>query len=336
MSSGRQRGAGWLSLVVFTTLAFLAGIDSGTTQTGLPNETDVSTNTPPPPQMTSPVAYFRELLVMSDEELVDAMQSRPPVVRRKLYAKIAEYKSIPADQRELRLRATELRFYLMPLLSAPATNRAAQLAMVPAEHRELIRSRLQQWDILPPQIKEEFLENEAAVRLFSRLLPQTPANADELVAGLNAEQRKKFGQEIARWQALSPQQQQQLIARFRGFFELTPGEKSRALRSLSVEDRSAMEKTLQTFDELPAAKREYCVQAFQRFAAMTPKERAQFLRNAEHWARMTPAERQEWRQLVTQLSRMAPLPQGVEPLLPPLLAPLPIGAGGAPPTAQTD
>ena len=50
------------------------------------------------------------------------------------------------DERELRLRATELRWYLTPLLRTPAAERAGRLALVPEDLRELVNSRVEQWD----------------------------------------------------------------------------------------------------------------------------------------------------------------------------------------------
>ena len=58
------------------------------------------------------------------------------------------------DARELRLRATELRWYLTPLLRTPAAERAGRLALVPEDLRELVNSRVEQWDVLPPPLKK--------------------------------------------------------------------------------------------------------------------------------------------------------------------------------------
>ncbi|MCX6895643.1 MAG: hypothetical protein NTZ16_09140, partial [Verrucomicrobia bacterium] len=85
---------------------------------------------PPMPGAQSPVDIFRKLLAQSPAEQKQFLADRSPETQRRILAKLREYESLKPDQRELRLRATELRWYLLPLLNAPATNRAMQLAAV--------------------------------------------------------------------------------------------------------------------------------------------------------------------------------------------------------------
>jgi hypothetical protein len=285
--------------------------------------------TPPPlPTRSSPVAFFRRLLTLTAIERDAELANRPAELQARIAAKLEEYENLAPEERELRLRATELRYYLLPLLRGATTNRAAQLALIPAEHRGLIEDRLLQWDLLPPPLREELLANEAAVRFFTRIHPATPPEPAELLGGVPAEQRPQLQADLERWQALSPEQQETILRRFHTFFELTPAEQAQTLNTLSDEERRAMERTLKDFDRLPATQRVQCMAAFEQFAGLSAAERAQFLRNAERWRNMSPSERQQWRDLVRQLSEMPPLPPGVEPILPHALPPLPPGAGG--------
>src|ERR1041385_1073152 len=84
----------------------------------------------------SPVAAFRDLLNMDAAERTKALADRSEETRRRILAKIREYQSLRDDERELRLRVTELGYYLRPLMRTPATNRVAQLASIPADCRE--------------------------------------------------------------------------------------------------------------------------------------------------------------------------------------------------------
>ena len=68
---------------------------------------------------------------MNAAERKQALTNRSPEGQKLILAKVREYESLPPDERELRLRVTELRWYLLPLMTAPATNRPAQLAMIP-------------------------------------------------------------------------------------------------------------------------------------------------------------------------------------------------------------
>ena len=53
---------------------------------------------------------------MTPDERENFLTNRPPEIRKRILAKVGEYEALDPDERELRLRATELRWYLMPLL----------------------------------------------------------------------------------------------------------------------------------------------------------------------------------------------------------------------------
>jgi hypothetical protein len=251
-----------------------------------------STNLLPPiPTAQSPVAFFRQLLLMSPAERNQTLTNRSPEVRARILTKVREYQTLGADERELRLRATELRWYLTPLMHTPSENRPDALESVPAELRDLVKSRLTQWDLLPLPLQQEFLANDKTLHYFARV-------------------------EVAATNSAAPEQQK-IAEQFNQFFELTPGEKQKMLGTLSVAERAEMEKTLQTFDQLPAQQRILCIRNYAKFTGMTGAERAEFLKNAENWSRMSPAERQAWRDLVARVPLWPPAPQPAMPPLPP-------------------
>ena len=157
---------------------------------------------------------------------------------------------------------------LMPLLREPPTDRAARLAQVPEDIRELVEDRLNQWTILPPPLQQEFLENERTLRYFTSVdvSGSPPENAG----------RGPGDDERARWNALSENQRRQITAEFNQFFELTPHEKQKVLGTLSDVERQQMEKALQSFDKLSPQQRDECVRAFAKFTGMNSTERAEF------------------------------------------------------------
>jgi len=263
------------------------------------------------PQARSPVDFFRQLLAMSPDERDKFLAIHPPEIRARIQAKIAEYEALDPDERELRLRATELRWYLMPLLRAEPTNRAALLAQVPDDLRELVQSRLNQWIILPPPLQQEFLSNEWAVTYFSHIDPTNGPPPTPEPAG----QQAPSNDEQTHWNNLSDDQRRQITTQFNQFFDLTPEEKQEALNTLSPAERAQMEKTLQSFANLSPTLRAECIRAFTEFAGMSPQDRAEFLKNAERWSQMSPKERQTWRDLVENVPEWPPLPPGL--LLPP-------------------
>ena len=156
---------------------------------------------PPAPRMHSPVDTFRELLALPQREREKILTNRPPEVRARILAKVREYQALGPDERELRLRATELRWYLTPLLRLPPAERAAQLAQVPEAMRGLVESRLTQWDVLPPPLQQEFLANDPALHYFAHV---EPTNNPSAATAKISEQ-------------------------FTAFFELTPQEKQLSL-----------------------------------------------------------------------------------------------------------
>jgi hypothetical protein len=266
------------------------------------------------PRPRSPVALFRQLLAMTPEERETFLTNRPPQIREGILAKVNEYEALDPDERELRLRATELRWYLLPLMRESPENRAARLARIPADMRELVESRLNQWIILPPPLQQEFLENEQALRYFAHL---------EVSNNMTLQRIAPPGSELARWTAMTEMQQKRIAASVDQFFALTPDEKEAALNTLSDAERRQMDKTLQSFDKLPPDQRDECIHAFAKFAGMSASEKQEFLRNAERWSQLSPADRQAWRDLVVNVPEWPPLPPGA--IAPPPAPPLPPG-----------
>ena len=267
------------------------------------------TNALTPPR--SPVDFFRQLLAMSPDEREIALTNKPPEIRERILAKVAEYEALDPDARELRLRATELSYYLTPLLRAAPADRATLLAKVPDDLRELVQSRLEQWIILPPPLQQEFLDNESAIRYF--------ATVDAASIPPPPDPRQHFwlsNDDQTRWAALPENQRRQMIAQFNQFFELTPDEKQEALNTLSDAERAQMQKTLQAFGKMPPDQRDECIRAFSKFSAMSASEKDEFLKNAARWSQMTPKERQTWRDLVANVPEWPPLPPGFMATMP--------------------
>jgi hypothetical protein len=276
---------------------------------------------PPLPHLKSPVDLFRELLAMTPAERENYLTNRPSGIRARVLAKVREYEALDPNERELRLRATELRWYLLPLLHESPTNRIARLAAIPDDLQPLVKNRLQQWDILPPPLQTEFLESERSLRYFTHVDPsQSPP-----LPPLPQDQRWGNGPrrpDLSRRDTLSEEQRQKIAVQFNQFFELTPVEKKKTLNTLSDAERQQMEKSLETFGKLPPAQRFKCIRAFTEFAGMSAQGKQDFLKNAQRWAQMPPKDRQTWRDLVTHVPEWPPLPSAlIMPPMPPAFHP---------------
>jgi hypothetical protein len=248
---------------------------------------------PPMPTALSPVSFFRQLLMMSPAERNNSLADRTPEARARILAKVREYKALDPDERELRLRATELRWYLVPLLRMAPVERTGLLARVPPELLGIVKSRLRQWDVLPPSLHAEFLANDQTLHYLTQT--QTPPATNR--------------------------QPDTIAELFSQFFVLTPREQQRLLGMLSETERLQMEKTLKSFDQLPVQQRAQCIHNYAKFAGMSGTEQAEFLKNAESWSKMSPQERQTWRDLVASVPMWPPGPSALPPPLPPNLRP---------------
>lgn len=248
----------------------------------------------------SPVAIFRELLNMDAAQRAKALADRREETRKRILAKIREYQSLKPEELELRLKVTELGYYLRPLMQTPATNRAAQLAAVPEGCRDLVRVRLEKWDGLSPVVQRKLMLNDAAIRAMTEL------NNSTNVTRLRTVMLKHT---ISNWNRLPASEREALTNNFDDFFQLKPSERQKAARFLSPAERAQVAATLQKFGNLTPNQRAQCVRSFEKLAAMSPEEQQQFFRNAERWEMMTPKEREEWRRLVETAPSLPPYPK---------------------------
>ena len=242
--------------------------------------------TPPPPVLKSPMESFRKLLAMPTAERRQFLSTRSTNVQERLIQKLREYQSLTPEERELRLKATELRWYLQPLMRTPATNRPAQLALIPETLCDIVADRVAQWDRIQAPVQQMFLTNEQAAGYLARV--NTPTNFPPLPSTIPTRQR--------------------MTERINQLFDLTPGEKEKVLSTLSDAERKQMERTWENFHNLSRDQRRQCLLSFKQFTELSPTERQYFLKNAERWSQMTPAQRQSWRELVSAAPNLPPAP----------------------------
>ncbi len=294
MSRNFFRNFALLAVVCFSTTAF-------------------SQQTPEPPPMPvakPPVEFFRQLLALSPAARAEALKNRSPESKTNMLAKIREYEAMTSDERELRLRATELRWYLLTLMPLAPTNRAPQLTAISEPMRNLVADRLVTWDRLSPAAQEAVLKGESSLQRTVNILTRKLSLPTTNTVKLSPEQAKKFEDDLARFRQLPSDEQKLIGQHFNNFFDLNPEEKTKVLRVLSDSERKEMERTLKQFANLPRDQRAKCVSAFTKLAELSPDERRQFLQNAERWQAMPAADRKAWRDLVHKLPE-PPAPPGL-------------------------
>lgn len=310
-------------LPVAVTIVMVVGVtNSLRAQPAVPSVHPVgaaSATVPPLPPLTSPVDQFRALLALSPAARESHLTSRPPAIRLRILAKLQEYDAMKPDERELRLRNTQLRWYLLYFMQMPPANRASQLAEVPEAGRPFVQAHLNDWDKLPTDEQQDILKYE---KLIENLIEQGLTNA--IVARNVIPGNFK---NLDAFLKLPLEQRQQMYDGFQRFFELSDAEKEKTLGVLPPAERLQMEAALKKFAKLPKARRAQCLNSFTEFSSMSEAEREEFIRNAERWRELSPAERQAWRELVYRLPKGPPLPPGIA--MPPPLPPMPPARHGA-------
>lgn len=258
----------------------------------------------------NPVAVFRGLLAMRTEARVAELSTKPERLRAVLTTRLRDYDALPAAEREARLLATELRYYLNPLLTSIPATRATQLAAVPENFRPLVVERLAAWDKLPAEIQREVLVDERLRQAMTR--PAVVGAFPPLPPGLHP----KVPDNLAQWQALNAQQREQLLNNFTHYFRLDERAKTRVVAALPEPKRAEAARTLDQFEHLSAEERAACLSALKKLGQMTPDQQAHFYMNAEKWKQMPELERARWRKVVVEFP---PLPPGAgpQPPLPP-------------------
>src|ERR1041384_2974448 len=73
-----------------------------TTSAAVSNANNLATSQKPP------IDYFRQLLAMTPAEREEALASKPPHHKDFLLSKVREYEALKPEERELRLRSTQL------------------------------------------------------------------------------------------------------------------------------------------------------------------------------------------------------------------------------------
>ncbi len=302
------RSAKWGVAVTIAFACFDAGSEVTNTAPTAPTASTVIHKI----QVTSPVQYFRELLAMKPADRERVLSTESAEKKQVILSKLEEYDLMSPDERELRLRMTQMRWHLVPLLKSPASERARLLSTIPAEDRPLIERRLRMWDEIPVQVQKEFLENELHLGYLLKWHGTSAAERSSMLQAFPADRREKLERELDKWNLLPEGRRKEMASRFNQFFELDEREKSKIIGTLPQVDREELNRLIKALEHIPADQRKQYLMAYDRFAEMSAEERKQFLKNAERWEAMSETERNAYRELV----RRTPPPV---PPLPPLV-----------------
>lgn len=278
-------------------VAGLAAVEAAPAIPSIPSAPTAATAPASETTLVSPVQFFRDLLAMSLAERESAIASKTPRTREALLSKIREYEALDPETRELRLRTTELRWYLKTLLPMDPAARSRMLAAMPASDQASVAYRLKQWDRLSPGWRSEILKHERTMDWLRKR---------ELESS-NEPGPREMESRLAQWQALPKEERVGMIDSFKKFFQLSESEREKTLAALPQSQRATVAPTLRKIEALPTAQRVEFVNAFRQIASMPAAQRERFVRKADQWRQMTANERQTWTDLVI---KFPPLPPG--------------------------
>ncbi len=291
-----------IASAIFLAGALLVGAFNGLAQPpALPKPPSI-------PNAAAPTEVFRKLLAMGEAERASFIAAKPEASQQILRAKVKEYLTLAPAAREARLQSLELRWYMLPLMKLPGAERARAMTALPEDKRSLVEPRLRTWDILPPPLKLEVLENESVVRFFVQA-QESGTSHEELLRTLSPAQRAQMESDFGRWTNVPPARRERMFANVDRFFgQLDPKARTKTLRKLDEPERAQMQRTLKTFEGLPEAQRQRLVDGFKKFKDLAPADRQAFLKSADQWQTMSDKDRQLWRLIINQTRRPPALP----------------------------
>lgn len=309
MKPARIGGHGWRmrfrGMLLLVTMARLVAAEPGSS--GGPKA-------PPPPipaAVRPPVQFFRELLAADPARREELLAGKSAAARELILRRIREHEALPPAEREeadFQLRLAEFRFYLLPVLQAPAADRASLLARVPVGYQSIIAERLRAWDALDEAARRSVLESDQSLRYFVRQQTADPARLANVLGAVAPTQRAEVTAQFERWRGLSEAERADRTRAFRRIFDLATDRREKVLGRVDVTDRKGVERLLGEFSQMTPEERERSLAGFEKYSRLSPQERAEFLRNAARWQAMSPEERAAWRRLVLNLPPPPPLP----------------------------
>lgn len=232
----------------------------------------------------SPISKFRTILNWSPEERSQFVKKQPANVQRILERKIMEYEALSESQREFRLIATELHFYLDPLLVGNRNIDPSAVQEVPPHLRKYIDQSVGFWNRIKPAHRDLLLAKKEAVsylisissRLYDleKLMPKPAPEWDNLY----------------------------------NFLQLPHNKQLSFMKAYQIKPSIEMEKLLVAFQGLEDEEKRNCAHAFVCYLSFPNNLKTQFVDGLAEWSQKKPSERSIWREIASKYPRIRPVP----------------------------
>lgn len=192
------------------------------------------------------------------------------------------------------------------LLAASPADRDRMLASRSPQARQLIESKLREFEILPPAHRELRLRVAELQYHLSPLLRAGPAERDRLLAAAPADLRPLLTHRLEAWDALGEDQRRDLLDNepsmtwFVRLQTLPATQVTNVLARIPAAQRAAVERGYSRWIALPPAERARKTADFQRFFELSEPERDKVL------GTISPAERAQMDATLEQFAQLAP------------------------------
>jgi hypothetical protein len=172
----------------------------------------------------TPVAYFRGLLGMTPAERQRVLADKSAAERDQVLAKVLEYKALPREVCEERLRQTELHWNLLALLPLEPAQRQERLKECSPLFLPMIGQRLAQWDQLPADMRKALLRKESSLSAYVQW-------QDQSTSALPEAERRQMEQALRSFADLPSALQRQCAESFSKFAEMSAEDRDQFLQN---------------------------------------------------------------------------------------------------------
>ena len=192
------------------------------------------------------------------------------------------------------------------LLAASPAERDRMLATRSPQARQLIESKLREFEILPPAHRELRLRVAELQYHLSPLLRAVPAERARLLSAAPADLRPLLTHRLEAWDALGEDQRRDLLDNepsmtwFVRLQTLPATQVTNALARVPAAQRAAVERGYSRWIALPPAERARKTADFQRFFELSESERDKVLGS------ISPSERAQMEATLEQFAQLAP------------------------------
>ena len=263
----------------------------------------------------SPVEKFRLLLEASSSELNSELDTYPEETRSRIRLKITEYRKLSVEKRRQKLVATELRWYLPPLLNVDQETRDLHLKKLEPILANVIYQRLLTWDTLPEDLKSSSSKSSLIIGHLSKAPSLNPPLPNPSASGTLASAAQPSSQNTPSLpgapgnsgsvKASNPVSEERL-QRLQAYFGMSQEAKNATLKDASLMSDSIFMSRLNWLETMPEQLWERVLSHLIRFQELSAEEKKAFGQSIKTWNRLPQAEKQAMRNLV---KRTPPFPE---------------------------